>query len=70
MSFADWEMIHQGQQLDPMLQAISDFLDNDATIIEAIQRDLQRGLKTPSKKGSDFAPGSRGASRYCSVVAE
>ena len=45
MSFADWEMIHQGQQLDPMLQAISDFLDNDATIIEAIRRDLQRGLK-------------------------
>jgi transposase, IS5 family len=45
MSFADWEMIHQGLQLDPMLQAISDFLDNDATIIEAIQRDLQRGLR-------------------------
>ena len=45
MSFADWEMIHQGLQLDPMLQAISDFLDNEATIIEAIQRDLQRGLK-------------------------
>ena len=45
MSFADWEMIHQGLQLDPMLQAISDFLDNDATIIEAIQSDLQRGLK-------------------------
>ena len=45
MSFADWEMIHQGLQLDPMLQAISDFLDNEATIIEAIQSDLQRGLK-------------------------
>jgi hypothetical protein len=31
-SFADWEMIHQGQKLDPILQTISDFLDNNATI--------------------------------------
>jgi transposase, IS5 family len=47
MSFADWEMLHQGQTLDPILQAISDFLDNNSTIVDAVQRDLQRGLKNP-----------------------
>ena len=56
MSFADWEMIHQGLQLDPMLQAISDFLDNDAAIIEAIQRDLQRGLKNPNTGRDGLTP--------------
>src|SRR5215475_9815906 len=56
MSFADWEMIHQGLQLDPMLQAISDFLDNDATIIEAIQHDLQRGLKNPNTGRDGLTP--------------
>ena len=47
MSFADWEMLHQGQTLDPILQAISDFLDNNSTIVDIVQRDLQRGLKNP-----------------------
>jgi transposase, IS5 family len=46
-SFADWEMIHQGQKLDPILQTISDFLDNNATTIDAIRRDLESGLKNP-----------------------
>jgi hypothetical protein len=26
-SFADWEMVHQGLKLDPLLQTISDFPD-------------------------------------------
>ena len=56
MSFADWEMIHQGLQLDPMLQAISDFLDNHAAIIEAIQRDLQQGLKNPNTGRDGLTP--------------
>jgi transposase, IS5 family len=56
ISFADWEMIHQGLQLDPMLQAISDFLDSDAAIIEAIRRDLQQGLKNPNTGRDGLTP--------------
>jgi transposase, IS5 family len=44
-SFADWEMLHQGLKLDPVLQTISDFLDDNATIVDAIHRDLSNGLK-------------------------
>ena len=47
LSFADWEMLHQGLELDPCLQAISDFLDNNASMIDAVRRDLIRGLKNP-----------------------
>jgi transposase, IS5 family len=56
MSFADWEMVHQGQKLEPMLQAISDFLDDSAAIIDAIQRDLQRGLKNPNTGRDGLTP--------------
>ena len=40
-------MLHQGLELDPCLQAISDFLDNNASMIDAVRRDLIRGLKNP-----------------------
>ena len=55
-SFADWEMIHQGQKLDPILQTISDFLDNNATIIDGIRRDLERGLKNPDRGRDGLTP--------------
>jgi len=50
ISFADWELIRQGEQgvrLEPLLDAISDFLDEQRDIIERIRRDLVRGLKRP-----------------------
>jgi IS5 family transposase len=50
ISFADWELIRQGGQgvrLEPLLDAISDFLDEQRDIIERIRRDLVRGLKRP-----------------------
>jgi IS5 family transposase len=56
LSFADWEMIHQGQRLDPILQTISDFLDNNATIVDGIRRDLERGLKNPDRGRDGLAP--------------
>lgn len=56
MSFADWEMVHQGHKLDPMLQTISDLLDEDAAMIDAVQRDLQRGLKNPSTGRDGLTP--------------
>jgi transposase, IS5 family len=49
-------MVHQGQKLDPILQAISDFLDNNSTIINAIQRDLERGLKRPDTGRNGLTP--------------
>ena len=41
ISFADWELMRQGLVLEPVLQAIADFLDDHEGMIEAI-RDLQR----------------------------
>jgi len=34
VSFADWELVRQGLCLEPLLQAISDFLDDQKDIIE------------------------------------
>ncbi|HXM17065.1 MAG TPA: ISNCY family transposase [Candidatus Eremiobacteraceae bacterium] len=51
ISFADWELIRQGKQgvrLEPLLEAISDFLDDQRDIVERIRRDLVRGLKKPA----------------------
>ena len=43
ISFADWELMQQHVQLEPELQAISDFLDDQNGIIECIRCDLVRG---------------------------
>jgi len=43
-------------RLEPILQAISDFLDDNATIIDAIHRDLQRGLKNPNTGRNGLTP--------------
>jgi transposase, IS5 family len=51
ISFADWELMRQqavqGVRLEPLLAAISDFLDDQEEMIECIRRDLVRGLKKP-----------------------
>src|SRR4029077_3771497 len=44
VSFADWELVRQGLRLEPLLQAISDFLDDQKDIIEQVRCDLTRGL--------------------------
>ena len=36
ISFADWELLQQGITLEPLLQAISDFLDDQEEMIEAV----------------------------------
>ena len=48
ISFADWELMRQGLVLEPVLQAIADFLDDHEGMIEAIRSDLRRGLKNPN----------------------
>src|SRR5246127_2999160 len=47
LSFADWELLRQGVDLESSLAAIADFLDEHEEIIEAIRGALQRGLKRP-----------------------
>ena len=37
----------QGVRLEPLLEAISAFLDDQRDVIECIRRDLVRGLKQP-----------------------
>src|SRR3954470_15621392 len=49
MSFADLELLRQGVRLEPLLQAICDFLDRQPALIERVRRDLMRGLKQPDK---------------------
>ncbi len=47
ISFADLEFHGQGVHLEPMLQAISDFIDRHGHLAQKVRRDLQRGLKNP-----------------------
>src|SRR5260370_18388694 len=57
--FADWELMQQGEQglrLEPLLAAISEFLDDQAGMIEWIRRDLVRGLKRPGGGRSGLTP--------------
>ncbi len=57
ISFADWELLQQGILLEPLLQSISDFLDDHEEMIETVRRDLERGLKNPGTgRGGLTAP--------------
>ena len=58
-SFADWELMQQGKggaRLEPLLAAISEFLDAQADLIEFIRRDLMRGLKRPRSGRNGLTP--------------
>jgi len=56
ISFADWELLQQGIVLEPLLQSISDFLDDHEEMIEAVRRDLKRGLKNPATGRDGLTP--------------
>jgi transposase, IS5 family len=59
ISFADWELMQHGERgvrLEPQLAVISDFLDEQADLIECIRRDLVRGLKKPGSGRSGLTP--------------
>ena len=49
MSFADLELIRQNVRLEPLLEAISTFLDRQHEMIARVRRDLVGGLKQPGK---------------------
>jgi transposase, IS5 family len=48
ISFADLEFLNQSVKLDPLLQAISDFIDNHVELVESVRQDLEHGLKNPA----------------------
>jgi hypothetical protein len=54
ISFADFELMRQGMRLEPLLQAIGDFLDDQKEMIERVRRDLVRGLKKPGSGRRGF----------------
>ena len=56
ISFADVEFMQQGICLDPILQTISDFLNQHAAMIEQVRADLQRGLKKPTRGRHGLTP--------------
>src|SRR5271167_2392241 len=56
ISFADWELLQQGIVLEPPLQSISNFLDDHEEVIEAVRRDLERGLKNPATGRDGLTP--------------
>ena len=56
VSFADWELMRQGLRLEPLLQAISDFLDDQQDMIEQVRCDLIRGLKNAETGRSGLTP--------------
>jgi transposase, IS5 family len=56
ISFADWELLQQGISLEPLLQTISDFLEDHEEMIEAVRRDLERGLKNSETGRKGLTP--------------
>ena len=47
MTLIDIALMQQAVQLDPVLAAISDFVDEHNHIVERVRKDLVRGLKNP-----------------------
>ncbi len=55
-TFADLELQFQGVHLDPILRAISEFLDQQLPLIEQVRKDLERGLKNARTGRNGIAP--------------
>ena len=48
--------MRQGLELEPLLKAIADFLDEHEGLVRRIRGDLRRGLKNPDTGRSGLAP--------------
>jgi len=55
-SFADLEFLNQSVQLDPLLAAISEFIDCHGALVEGVRQDLERGLKNPATGRGGLSP--------------
>ena len=56
ITFADLEFLQQGLRLEPLLQKISDFLDDHNELVELVRLDLERGLKKPETGRQGLTP--------------
>jgi transposase, IS5 family len=56
ITFADLEFLQQGIRLEPLLQKISDFLDDHRELVELVRCDLERGLKEPETGRRGLTP--------------
>ena len=56
ITFADLEFLQQGLRLEPLLQKISDFLDDHNELVELARLDLERGLKKPETGRQGLTP--------------
>src|SRR5881628_1365329 len=56
ITFADLEFLQQGIRLEPLLQKISDFLDDHDDLVELVRLDLERGLKKPETGRQGLTP--------------
>jgi transposase, IS5 family len=54
--FADLAFRQQGVELDPVLETISDFLNDYDELIEQVRQDLERGLKNPDTGRNGLTP--------------
>jgi len=57
ITFADLEFLQQGVRLHPLLEKISDFLDNHDELEEIVRCDLERDLKEPETGRPGLTPG-------------
>jgi len=55
-TFADLEWGQPAISLDPTLQAVSDFLDRQQSLVEKVRQDLERGLKKPNAGRAGITP--------------
>src|SRR5438045_4994648 len=56
LSFADLEMSHLGVHLDPVLQRIDTFFEQNFALVEQVRLDLERGLKKPATGRNGITP--------------
>jgi IS5 family transposase len=56
MTLIDIALMHQAVHLDPVLAAISDFIDEYDDIAERVRRDLPRSLKNPDTGRPGLTP--------------
>jgi len=56
LGFADLQLQNLGVHLDPSLQRIADFLEQQGGLVELVRRDLERGLKKPAAGRRGLTP--------------
>lgn len=56
LSFADLQLQGQGVHLDPTLQRVADFLEEQTALVELVRKDLERGLKKPNAGRQGITP--------------